>query len=290
MTTQGRPVHSWEEQLHDTARALPYPPTPDIARSVTARLRSERAGPSITTRIPSYRLRIALVVLALFAVSLLAVPDVRATISNWLRLGAVEIVFPIATPEAVPSEQPLMAPTALPPQSTQETLAPVPTATSAPSPTATPLASVLDMRGEMTLEEARQRVRFPIKVPTYPEDLGPPDRVFVQEFGESITVLVWTEPGSRDRVRMNLHILGEDIFARKFADEFTQVTETTVDGERALWVVGPHMINIYERTRAAPDSRTVVGHVLIWEDAGITYRLETELPLDEAVQIAESTQ
>jgi hypothetical protein len=34
--------------------------------------------------------------------------------------------------------------------------------------------------------------------------------------------------------------------------------------------------------------RLVEGHVLIWADGSLTYRLETELPLDEALRIAES--
>jgi hypothetical protein len=32
----------------------------------------------------------------------------------------------------------------------------------------------------------------------------------------------------------------------------------------------------------------VEGNILIWEQGGITYRLETNLPLEEAVKIAES--
>jgi hypothetical protein len=34
--------------------------------------------------------------------------------------------------------------------------------------------------------------------------------------------------------------------------------------------------------------RMIEGHVLIWADGPITYRLETDLSLDEAVKIAES--
>ena len=34
--------------------------------------------------------------------------------------------------------------------------------------------------------------------------------------------------------------------------------------------------------------RLVEGNVLLWEQDGVTYRLETELPLDEAIKVAES--
>ena len=274
----------WEDRLRDTARALHYPSTPDLVRGVTARLREDRAASH--PRGPGSRphLRIGVVVLALFLLSLLAVPDVRATIGTWLRLGSVEIVVPTPTPLGEQGQAPPMPPTAL-----QEIDAlPVLTPTPHPRPVPTPLASVLDLAGEMTLEEAARRVSFPIKLPTYPQDLGPPDRVFVQEFGGPVAILVWIEPGTRDQVRMSLHLLGFDTFARKFANEFTQIAETTVNGERALWMVGPHMLSFYEHRSGSPQSQLVTGHVLIWEAAGTTYRLETELPLEEAVRIAES--
>jgi hypothetical protein len=35
-------------------------------------------------------------------------------------------------------------------------------------------------------------------------------------------------------------------------------------------------------------TRLVDGHVLIWADGDITYRLETNLLLEEAIRIAES--
>jgi hypothetical protein len=38
------------------------------------------------------------------------------------------------------------------------------------------------------------------------------------------------------------------------------------------------------------DVRLIKGHVLIWEQEEITYRLETDLPLEEAVRVAESLQ
>jgi len=274
----------WEDRLRDTALALHYPATPDLTRSVTARLHDERSGPRPRGQGSRPRLRIGLVVLALFVLSLLAVPDVRATIGTWLRLGAVEIVVPTPTPPEQQGQAPPMPPTA----SLRIDEPAILTSTPHPQPAPTPRASVLALAGEMTLEEAARRVSFPIKVPTYPEDLGPPDRVFVQEFGSPVAALVWLEPGTRDQVRMSLHLLGVDTFARKFANEFTHIAETTVNGERALWMVGPHMLSIYERSSGSLTSRLVTGHVLIWDDAGTTYRLETELPLDEAVRIAES--
>ncbi len=295
--SERRPVGPWEQQLRTTAQALRYPPTPDIAPGVTARLRSDRRAPGTMQRRLTPRLRVALVVVALFVLSLLAVPDVRATLGSWLRIGAIEIVLPTPTPLIVPTEQPIMAPTALPrvatpvpAQQPQATPEPVRTATPVATPTATPLASLLDLTGETTLEQARERVRFPIKLPAYPDDLGPPDRVFLQDWDGDIVVLVWLQPGTSDRVRMSLHVMSFDAVGRKFADQFTLLEETAVHGERAVWVDGPHMLSVYTRRSGSSTSRLVTGNVLVWTDDGITYRLEIDSSLDEAVRIAESTQ
>jgi hypothetical protein len=36
--------------------------------------------------------------------------------------------------------------------------------------------------------------------------------------------------------------------------------------------------------------RLIDGHVLIWTDGNLTYRLETDLSLEEALKVAESLQ
>jgi len=35
-------------------------------------------------------------------------------------------------------------------------------------------------------------------------------------------------------------------------------------------------------------TRLVTGHVLVWAEGGVTYRLESDLDLEEAMRIAES--
>jgi hypothetical protein len=64
------------------------------------------------------------------------------------------------------------------------------------------------------------------------------------------------------------------------------VLETTVAGNPAAWVVGPYLLKY--RNGDLDIVRLIEGHVLIWEQAGVTYRLETDLPLEEAVRVAES--
>jgi hypothetical protein len=137
------------------------------------------------------------------------------------------------------------------------------------------------------LADAREETGFPVRLPAYPPDLGPPDRVFLQNPGGPMLVLVWLEPGQPDQVRLSLHQFGPGTFAQKFEPEL--VEETTVNGQRALWTEGPYLLQILRNGRVDLDlTRLVSGHVLIWVEGDITYRLETDLPLEEAVRIAES--
>ena len=64
------------------------------------------------------------------------------------------------------------------------------------------------------------------------------------------------------------------------------VQEKTVNGQRAIWAVGPYPLRI--RDGDLQFMRLIEGHVLIWTENNITYRLETDLSLEETIKIAES--
>jgi hypothetical protein len=252
-----------ETQLIRAAGQFPYPATPDLA----GRIRS-MAQPAPTGRIRS-RLAWAALGLVIVASALLAVPPVRAAVLEVLRFGAVRIFLVEPTP----------APTLPPPAAST---AARPTAT--PRPTPTPLASVLDLAGQTTLAQAQAQVDFPIRLPAYPPDLGPPDQLFLQDFDGPLLVLVWLAPGRPDRVRLSLHLLGPGTFAGK--DAPTVIEETVVNGKPALWLEGEHLLAL--RNGNFSPRRLVEGHVLLWVEDDITYRLETDLTLEEAVRVAES--
>ena len=67
-----------------------------------------------------------------------------------------------------------------------------------------------------------------------------------------------------------------------------QLQTTTVHGQPAAWTTGPYMLRLTNGDFTF--DRVIDGHVLIWVDQGITYRLETEnsASMAEAVTIAES--
>ena len=64
------------------------------------------------------------------------------------------------------------------------------------------------------------------------------------------------------------------------------IEETKVDGNRAIWTTGPYPL-IFPNGDIQFE-RLVSGHVLIWSGLDVTYRLETNLNMDETVRIAES--
>lgn len=75
-----------------------WPPTPDLAAAVTARLEPRKIeGPG-----PFRLRRVAAMLAALLVGGTLAVPDARSTVARWLGIGSVEIrrQAPRATPGA----------------------------------------------------------------------------------------------------------------------------------------------------------------------------------------------
>lgn len=260
------PIDRFEQHLTATAGAFLFPPTPDLAQAVRSPSRRRSFSRSVR-RAPAWA-----IAAALFLFALLAVPDVRAGLLNWLRLGSIEIVI---TPTAAQTTVPRTTATTV----------------SSATPTAGSVepAALRDLAGSATLESARQRVDFAISLPTYPADLGAPDRIFVQNVDGDAVLLVWLDPAQPERIRLTMQLLTSDIIGQKMLGDPADVRETSVNGQRALWVDAPHLLQFYDRGELTFGPRRLVeGNVLIWFKEGITYRLETDQPMDEVVKIAES--
>jgi hypothetical protein len=213
--------------------------------------------------------RAALIALLALA-GLMAVPQVRAQVVRFLQIGGIHIRF--AEPTATP------------------TAAPTGTATARPNPTtaltATPLDSVLELPGETTLAAAQSQAHFAIGLPTYPTDLGDPDRVYHLTMGDpsrgSVVVLVWLDDSGG--MRLALYEFGPGTEAWKAGLEGS--VETTVDSLFALWTDQPHTLEFV--TSTGVERRLVTETVLIWFDDPLSYRLEGAPTLEEAIRIAES--
>jgi len=213
---------------------------------IAARLRQPRAR---SVRRP--RLAWAIAIVLVIAAGLLAVPAVRAAVVEIVQLGAVRIFLGGPTPTPLPPAGHL---------------------------------SLSELPGETTLEAARSSVAIPIRLPSYPVDLGPPDRVFMlREFG-GVVILVWEDPNYSDLARLALFEIPPGPIVNKLFPE--RVQSTSVAGRPAIWSIGDHFVELIMESRQ--ELVLVRGNVLIWSIEGVTYRLETSLSLEEAVRIAES--
>lgn len=251
----------WQARLAQTASRFEYPPTPDIAGVVKV----EWSG-AARRGLPVRRMALALAVLSILLGGLLiAVPQARATLVEVIRFGAVRVFLGPATPTTVVATSPSVSPGI--------------------SPSVFPTQPAIDFGGETTLEGVRRRAPFPVRLPAYPTELGEPDRTFFQEvFGSPVVILVWLDPGNPSAARMSLHALGEGAAVAKVQPQVIERVE--VNAEPALWTQGPYFV--YVEAGGLEDRRLVEGNVLIWTEDEITYRLESSLPLDQAIRVAES--
>ena len=257
----------FEERLVVIAKGFDYPRTPDIAGSVMTRLR-----PSTRPRFISRRLAWSLTIILILLSSLMLIPPARAAILEFIQIGIVRI-FPRSVEPTVEAPR-----TAIP-----ESIVPMTATPSLPSSTLIP--SLSRIAGETTLADAQQRADYPIPLPAHPPNLGQPDHVFVQDADGAMTILVWLDPLRSGQVLMSLHFIPSGSWAvRKI--EPTAIEETEVNGQRAIWAVGPYPLIL--TNRQVEFIRLIDGNVLIWTDGDITYRLETGLSLEEAIKIAES--
>ncbi len=247
-----------ERNLKAAGRAFPYPSTPRIADKVMMRLNQP-----VRSRLLRGRWAGAFLAILILALTLILVPPARAAILDFIQIGVVRI-FQVQ-PAPIPTSQFQFPVTA--------------------TPKATFVPSILQLAGETTLPDAQSKVDFPILLPVYPPDLGQPDHIYLQNAGSPMLVLVWMEHDRPDKVRMSLDEIAPGGWAVG-KSEPKLIEETTVNGQHAIWAEGPYMLQISNGNYEL--KRLVSGRVLIWTQGEITYRLETDLDLEEAIKVAES--
>jgi len=263
-----------EGALADLGAALRFPPTPDLAAAVTARLEQDpspapsRTRPRRLRRLAGWRrLAVAgMVAVLLAAAVLVASPGTREAVAR--RLGLRGIGVELGGP-------------------------PPPTVTTAPG-------GRLDLGlGErVTLEQARRRVRFPVLVPAA-AGFQRPDAVFVDQAvpaGGRVDLVYRARPGLPASSYTDAGLLVTE-FQGQPTPEFLKkvavmgvVEQVTVGGEPGYWFSGePHFFTYQDaRGNLREEQTRLAGNTLIWQRGELTLRLEGELPKGEALRIAES--
>jgi hypothetical protein len=240
-----------ERALTDLAEYLDHP----ISEQAPAALRRRLDAPTPTWR--ARALLVAAVVLVIMATSIVAIAPARHAVADWLGIGAVEIRR---------SDKPL--PTSTAPH-------PVPGATGA-----TP-----DPRAAARLAAARRAVSFAIVTPSIDSagglaavdlDRRVPGGLVALSYPRFTVVEIATDP------------LQPPPLSKLLAAQ-TQTQPVTVNGEPGLWIPQVHEIGYRDRkTGFATDTVRRSGPVLLWQHAGVTYRIEGLRSLAAAQAVAAS--
>ncbi|HEY7592520.1 MAG TPA: hypothetical protein VH969_05140 [Actinophytocola sp.] len=151
-------------------------------------------------------------------------------------------------------------------------------------PPVAPTTSDVPQPGErdMSLEDARAAVRFDIRVPAL---LGDPDSVRVIDSADGVPRVVSLRyPGAR-----------VDEFGGRISPVFEkflhagEAVRTDVDGAPAIWIPAPHpVIYVDEHGVVHEEAARLAARTLIWEERGLTYRIEGDLTREQAIVVARS--
>ena len=233
-----------ERALLAVGQNLEVPTAPDLTGAVRARL-AEGQRPRLVSR---RALVVALAVLVVAVGAVLAVPQARSTVKDWLGIGNVTIRY-------------------------VEKLPPVEQAT-----------ADLGLGEQMSLEEARERAGFQVRVPTV-DGLDDPPKVFYNDQSSQVAFLY----GSEDKPKL----LITQADARGAIDKIVNLNVTERDlvvvepGYAGVWLYGAKHAIFYPSTDHEEPFR-LVGNALVYEIDGVTLRLEAEISKDEALRIARS--
>jgi hypothetical protein len=240
-----------ELALVDLGHRIEFPPTPELAPSVRARLAEGRAPRAAFTR--RRTLALALAVLAVAIGAVMAVPQTRAAILEFFHLRGVSI-------ERVNQ---------LPTVSIQRDF------------------NKLFVGERVSLAEARERADFEVVVP---EALGDPDGVYFQDTppGGMVSFVYGTLKHPRALVT-EFHATVKDVILKKVAGN-TQIEAVRIEGQPGYWLSGePHDFSyVDENGEFRQELVRLAGNTLLWERGPVTLRLEADVSKAVALQIARS--
>ena len=233
-----------ERALLAVGQNLEVPAAPDLTGAVRARL-AEGRRPSLFSR---RLLIVAFAVLAVAVGAVLAVPQARSTIKDWLGIGNVTIRY-------------------------VEELPPVEQAT-----------DDLGLGEQMSLEEARERAGFQVRAPTV-EGLDDPPKVFHNETSSQVAFLYGSEDQPKLLItQADARGAIEKIVNLNVTERELVVVEP---GYAGVWLYGEKHAIFYPSTDHEEPFR-LVGNALVYEVDGVTVRIEAEISKDEALRIARS--
>jgi hypothetical protein len=265
-----RRARDLEAEFRQLAQRLDVPAPPDYATRVQERLESE-SGPTRPTlwrspfgftRRPLGRLATATIVLVLAMAIMLSVPATRAAVADLFGFAGVSVR---TAPNAAPSPR-------------------------------TTLDVALDLGEPVTLDEARNRVSFPVSLPAVP-GLDAPDVYVTDERRlESVSLVYRPTTGFPATAETQVGLLiGEYAgtatpYFDKLIEAGEPVTQVTVDDRwPGIYFTDPHQILVRGPDGLVHEDRPrLAAPTLVWVREGVTYRLEGALDMTSALAVAAS--
>lgn len=261
-----------ETALRDLAGSIDWPtaaPTvgPDVALRVRVRLTARPAGRG---RIgwPARPWRQALL-LALTALLVLA------AVAGAVGLGLPGLRLILAEPSVSPP--PSVRP-------------------SATAPAGQP-GSTLRLGDAVALDEVEALTGVVPRLPTALA-IGPPDAIYIDPRRANQVAFVWAAgealPATRDPgiglILMQFDGRTNDGYHEKLIGEGVTAEPVTVAGQPGFWISGTAHFFYYvdDDGTVIADDRRWVDDALVWSDGGTTFRLETSLGRDTAIELAGS--
>lgn len=250
-----------ERALDDLRTHIAFPEPPDIAATVGTTLRREprrRAGRPV--------IRPGLVAAGIALVACLvvvSVPQARRAVADWLGIGGIRI------------------------------------RTEGSAPTPAPNASKLLLGSPVTLEEARAIAGFDIRLPAA-DVAGSPASLYVirDAAGPRVSAVYPASARFPDTKETGVGLLltqfeatfERELLSKLAADPATSLRGVRIGGVPGYWISGAPHVLYYLGTDGdvITDSVRLAGNTLLWEIDGVSYRLESSLSMDAAIEIAET--
>ena len=258
-----------EEALTALGREVGFPPTPDLSSAVRVLLAERPHVPLARQRRWLYWLAAA-ALLAIVIGALALLPQVRTAVADRLGLRGVEIHW----------------------------------LEGAPTPAPTPVGSSLQLGREVSLEQLRSAVTFPLYLPRDGR-LGEPAAIYLlgEESGAMVSFVYRAGPDlpatsvpsvgallTVFRGETNRNIIEKGLASSDSAAA-THLDAVTIDGEPGFWITGaPHAVFFvcYDIGECRGERYRLAGNVLLWQRGEVTLRLESALSRAESLAIAES--
>jgi hypothetical protein len=234
-----------EQALQRLGASLDYPETPDLTGPVRRRLAERPRRPWLRRR----TLVVALAVLAVAVGAVLAIPDARSTIKDWLGIGNVTIRY-------------------------VEDLPPVEKAT-----------TDLGLGERVSLDEARERAGYSVLLPRV-DGLDDPPKVYYREADRQVAFLYG--PEEKPKLLITQAGVGGAVTKLVNINKTDTELVHVRAGEMGVWLSGAKH-DLYYPGAGREEPFRLVGNALVFETGyGLTVRIEAEISKDEALRIARS--